>query len=163
MIRRTAEIAMTRSRMYIIVTLISLLRKKTMKRKARMTAMLSRANVIIDHFLNAGGSPSTSTVTRSDLDRWIKKIFELLYNVNRVPGYQVLSYTDEQVSSFWNLYLKSCIVSKLTGLLDRDAGNGKDLPGKEHTHASLLLIVTFLKFSPSSPEEFSSPCQKRFA
>jgi hypothetical protein len=39
-----------------------------MKWKARMTAMLSRANAIIDHFLNAGGSPSISGITGSDWD-----------------------------------------------------------------------------------------------
>ncbi len=55
--------------MYIIVPFISHFRKKTMKRKARMAAMLSRVNARIDHFLNAGGRPSISTVTGSDWDR----------------------------------------------------------------------------------------------
>jgi hypothetical protein len=43
-----------------------------MERKMAMTAMLSRAKAIIDHFLNAGGSPSIR-VTGSGLGCRVKK------------------------------------------------------------------------------------------
>jgi hypothetical protein len=59
---------MTRSRIYIIVALISHFRKKTIMRKTLMTAMLSRANAIIDHFRNAGVSIAISPVMEYDLD-----------------------------------------------------------------------------------------------
>jgi hypothetical protein len=68
MIRKTAEIIMKRSRIYIIITLISHFRKKTIMRKTMMTAMLSRANAIIDHFRNAGVSIAISPVMEYDLD-----------------------------------------------------------------------------------------------
>jgi len=61
-----------------MVALISHFKKKIMKRKARMTVMLSVANARIDHFLNEGGGPSISQVTGSALDCRTKKICELL-------------------------------------------------------------------------------------
>jgi hypothetical protein len=89
--RRTAEITMTRSRMNNIVPLISHFRKKTLKRKVRMTAMLSRTNALIDHFLNAG---TVHSLPRSPDLIWIvqiKKIFELLYN--DLPGAGIPDFT----------------------------------------------------------------------
>jgi hypothetical protein len=62
MMRKTAEIIMKRSRIYIIIRLISHFRKKTIMRKTMMTAKLSRANAITDHFRNAGLSTSVSPV-----------------------------------------------------------------------------------------------------
>jgi hypothetical protein len=82
---------MTRSRMYIMVPLISHFRKETIRRNARITAMLSRANATIDHFRNAGGSPSIFPVTGYDLDRRDKKStgFYKTKSDTRMPGFMV--------------------------------------------------------------------------
>lgn len=61
-----------------MVALIFHFRMRTMKRKARMTAMHSVTNAAIDHFLNAGGSPSMHPVTASALDPGAEKIFGFL-------------------------------------------------------------------------------------
>ncbi len=68
-----------------MVASISHLRKKIMKRKARMTMTLSVANARIDHFLNEEGGPSISPVTGSALDRRTKK--NLCAFINLQAGY----------------------------------------------------------------------------